>query len=263
MEEQEPKEEMGDNYLRVNSFDESGEPLTIRTQRRNSNTFADATAITEGGEFTEADVSVKVICLGDSAVGKSKLLERFLSSEYKPIQVSTFALTLYQFQTTVDEERVSVDFWDTAGQERFQSLHPSYYHEADACVMVFDATRKITYKNLTQWYEELRQYRPEIPVLVAANKIDTNMDITKRTFAFPEKHEIPLYYVSAATGTNVVKLFRDAVSSAVKYRKNPTHWTDQILQELVKTVPDDDQGQKGGDDEENSVKENENGKDGK
>jgi small GTP-binding protein len=61
---------------------------------------------------------------------------------------------------------------DTAGQERFLSLHPSYYHQADACIMVFDATRKVTYKNLIHWYTELRQYRPEIPCFLAANKID-------------------------------------------------------------------------------------------
>jgi len=65
-----------------------------------------------------------------------------------------------------------LDFWDTAGQERFSSLHPSYYHQAHACVMVFDATRKVTYKNLPIWYKELREYRPEIPCLLAVNKID-------------------------------------------------------------------------------------------
>lgn len=52
-----------------------------------------------------------------------------------------------------------MDFWDTAGQERFQSMHASYYHGAHACVLVFDVGRKITYKNLDTWYEELVKYR--------------------------------------------------------------------------------------------------------
>ncbi|OXA52490.1 Rab-like protein 2A [Folsomia candida] len=190
-----------------------------------------------------SDLTVKVICLGDSAVGKSKLLERFLSDKYKPQQVSTYALTLYRYRSKVEGEVINVDFWDTAGQERFQSLHPSYYHQADACVIVFDATRKVTYKNLSQWFDELRQYRPEIPCFCAANKIDSNMDITNRTFAFPESKGIPLYYVSAATGSNVVKLFRDAIEGAVKYKKNPTHWTDQIFRELDKTSIDEKDGE--------------------
>ena len=64
------------------------------------------------------------------------------------------------------------DIWDTAGQDCFQSLHPSYYFDANVCILVFDVTRKITYKNLSKWYDEMRQHCPHIPCLLAANKID-------------------------------------------------------------------------------------------
>uniref|UniRef100_A0A8D2LSW6 Uncharacterized protein n=1 Tax=Varanus komodoensis TaxID=61221 RepID=A0A8D2LSW6_VARKO len=83
----------------------------------------------------DAAENVKIICLGDSAVGKSKLMERFLLDGFKPQQLSTFALTLYKYTATVDGKTILVDFWDTAGQERFQSLHASYYHKAHACIM--------------------------------------------------------------------------------------------------------------------------------
>uniref|UniRef100_A0A8D2Q8S8 Uncharacterized protein n=1 Tax=Varanus komodoensis TaxID=61221 RepID=A0A8D2Q8S8_VARKO len=85
----------------------------------------------------DAAENVKIICLGDSAVGKSKLMERFLLDGFKPQQLSTFALTLYKYTATVDGKTILVDFWDTAGQERFQSLHASYYHKAHACIMVW------------------------------------------------------------------------------------------------------------------------------
>ena len=51
-------------------------------------------------------------------------------------------------------------------------MHPTYYHQAHACVLVFDVTRKVTYKNLSTWYKELRHNRPEIPCILVANKID-------------------------------------------------------------------------------------------
>ena len=51
-------------------------------------------------------------------------------------------------------------------------MHPTYYHQAHACVLVFDVTRKVTYKNLAVWYKELRHNRPEIPCILVANKID-------------------------------------------------------------------------------------------
>ncbi|XP_050732356.1 rab-like protein 2A [Eriocheir sinensis] len=181
---------------------------------------------------SRGELAVKVICLGDSAVGKSKLVERFLLDGYQHQQLSTFALTLHRYRTNVNGTDVLVDFWDTAGQERFQTMHPSYYHQAHAAILIFDGTRKITYKNLPAWYKELRDHRPEIPVFCAVNKIDENTDIAGKSFAFPERHKLPFYYVSASTGANVVRLFRDAISAALEYKKNPTDVTDQIMEEL-------------------------------
>ncbi|XP_028968112.1 rab-like protein 2A, partial [Galendromus occidentalis] len=183
---------------------------------------------------------VKIICLGDSAVGKSKLVERFLLDEYKSNQLSTYALTLFRHKATVDGVNVAVDFWDTAGQERFQKLHASYYHQAHACVLVFDVTRKITYKNLQKWYEELRLQRPTIPCICVANKIDADYDVTKKSFSFPLKHNMPIFYVSASDGTNVVKLFNEAIRAALQYKKNPTDFVDNILEELQAMASDDE-----------------------
>lgn len=78
----------------------------------------------------------------------------------------------------------ATDFWDTAGQERFSSMHPSYYYRAHACVLVFDVTRKATYKNLSEWYGELRQYCEGIPCLLVANKIDVDYNVSKRSVVY-------------------------------------------------------------------------------
>ncbi|XP_021428322.2 rab-like protein 2A isoform X2 [Oncorhynchus mykiss] len=180
----------------------------------------------------DADEEVKIICLGDSAVGKSKLMERFLIDGYHPQQLSTYALTLYKYTTTIDSKAVLVDFWDTAGQERFQSMDPSYYHKAHACIMVFDVQRKITYKNLTSWYTGLREYRPEIPCVVVANKIDADMKVTQRNFNFAKKQGLPLYFVSAADGTNVVKMFKESIKMAMSYKQNSSDFMDEVMQEL-------------------------------
>uniref|UniRef100_A0A8C5PD75 Rab-like protein 2A n=1 Tax=Leptobrachium leishanense TaxID=445787 RepID=A0A8C5PD75_9ANUR len=202
-------------------------------------------------EKYDADENVKIICLGDSAVGKSKLMERFLMDGFRPQQLSTFALTLYKYTTTVNGKTVlvatgdrlsteeysrilylNINFWDTAGQERFQSMHASYYHKAHACIMVFDVQRKITYKNLSTWYHELREYRPEIPCIVVANKIDADLRVTQKGFNFAKKNSLPFYFVSAADGTNVVKLFTDAIKLAVSYKQNSHDFMDAVMQEL-------------------------------
>ncbi|KAK6645406.1 Rab-like protein 2A [Polyplax serrata] len=188
--------------------------------------------ISDGHTSEKKKSHVKVICLGDSAVGKSKLVERFLLDNYKPQQLSTYALQLFRYETYLDKEPVTVEFWDTAGQDTFKSMHPSYYHGAHCCILVFDATRKVTYKNLPNWLKELREFRPNIPVLCAANKIDANAEATQKSYAFPQKNNLPFYYVSASDGTNVVRLFKDAIEAAVDSKKNSTDITDQIIEEL-------------------------------
>ncbi|XP_047406317.1 rab-like protein 2B isoform X7 [Sciurus carolinensis] len=100
-----------------------------------------------------------------------------------------------------------------------------------SCPLVFDVQRKVTYKNLSTWYAELREFRPEIPCIVVANKID-DINVTQKNFNFARKFSLPLYFVSAADGTNVVKLFNDAIRLAVSYKQNSQDFMDEVLQEL-------------------------------
>jgi len=172
-------------------------------------------ALDEAGEG-----ALKIILLGDSAVGKSKLVERFLMQDYQPRMLSTYALTLFRHNADIDGEQVPVDFWDTAGQERFNSMHPAYYHQAHACICCFDVTRKQTYKNLPTWVKELREFRPKIPTICIANKVDVDLKVMGKDFAFPKKHNMTLYFCSAADGTNVVSAFEDAINSAHKYKNS-------------------------------------------
>ena len=164
---------------------------------------------------------LKLILLGDSAVGKSKLVERFLLQNYIERTSSTHALTMYRHVTEIDGQQAEIDIWDTAGQEAFNKLHPSYYYGAHAAILVFDATRKITYENLQTWYNEMRTHCPHIPCIVIANKIDLDPRATKRKYQFVIDLKVPFNFVSAADGTNVVQIFRDALTMAQNYKKNP------------------------------------------
>jgi len=67
---------------------------------------------------------------------------------------------------------INKDIWDTAGQEIFNTLHSSYYFGAHAALLVFDTTRKVTYKHSMEWYKEFRSFCPSVPCLLVGNKID-------------------------------------------------------------------------------------------
>lgn len=180
----------------------------------------------EDSDYDQQDLGepdLKVIILGDSAVGKSKLVERFMMDDYNPRRLSTHALTIHRKHVRMDNDdttsSVKVDFWDTAGQEKFNAMHPSYYYQAHACIMVFDVTRKQTYLNLNRWYGELRQHCPNIPCILVANKVDVDYMVTRKNFKFPREHNIPLFFVSSADGTNVVKVFEEAVCAGLGQKK--------------------------------------------
>lgn len=168
-----------------------------------------------------AKPDVKLVLLGDSAVGKTKLVERFLLKDYNPITNSTFALTLYEHTENLSGKDVQVTIWDTAGQGCFDELHPSFFYGADAAILVFDATRKETYQHLESWHAQLISQRGQIPIIVVVNKQDLNPTITRTQFKWVKEHNYPIYYTSAAKGTNVFRVFQEAIKLGWTHKNNP------------------------------------------
>jgi len=171
------------------------------------------------GHVSQADV--KIVLLGDSAVGKTKLVERYLLKEYNPVNNSTYALTLYEHRENLSGREILVSIWDTAGQERFESIHPSFFYRANAAILVFDATRKETYQHLEEWHSQLIAQRGQIPVIVVVNKIDLAPQMGKQQFKWPAEHNYPVHFTSAAKGQNVVRAFQEAIKLAWTQKNNP------------------------------------------
>ena len=191
-------------------------------------------------EYSEKEMGkpdLKLIIIGDTASGKSKLVERFLVDNYEQRQLSTYALTMYRHIAEINGQSFRVDIWDTAGQEQYNNLHPSYYFAADCCILVFDVTRKVTYENLKRWYIELRIHCPNIPTVLVANKIDLRPEVTKKKFMFAIKNELPFYFTSAADGTNVVRIFDKILSMTVDHKKGTK---DTYLHDVLNILDDDE-----------------------
>merc|ERR1712019_190979 len=100
----------------------------------------------------------------------------------------------------------------------------------------FDVTRKITYKNMEKWYKEMRHYCPDIPVICVANKVDADPEMVKKCFKFPKDNQLPFFFVSASDGTNVVKVFKEAIKLAIKNKEEPA---DEVMAEIWNLLKDD------------------------
>ncbi|XP_074783199.1 ras-related protein Rab-18-B-like isoform X1 [Athene noctua] len=118
--------------------------------------------------------TLKLLLVGDSAVGKSSLLLRFTDGAFEPCLKPTIGVDFKVKKMVVDGHAVQLAIWDTAGQERFRTLTPSYYRGAQGVVLVYDVTRKDTFAGLESWLNELEMYttKSNTVKMLVGNKTD-------------------------------------------------------------------------------------------
>ncbi|KAK4552498.1 Vacuolar protein sorting-associated protein 21 [Recurvomyces mirabilis] len=117
--------------------------------------------------------SVKLVLLGEAAVGKSSLVLRFVNNDFQPNKEPTIGAAFLTQKTHLPTRTIKFEIWDTAGQERFASLAPMYYRNAQAALVVYDVTRASSLGKARHWVAELqRQASPGIVVCLVGNKVD-------------------------------------------------------------------------------------------
>ena len=118
----------------------------------------------------------KVIVIGDNNVGKTSLLNRYVNNRYVDNCKSTVGVDFLLKVVHYDDSTLRMQFWDIAGQEYSKQLSRSYYKDANACIIVFDITKRTTFDSVIQWKEEVDQKLGQIPTLILSNKYDLIMD---------------------------------------------------------------------------------------
>jgi len=163
----------------------------------------------------------KLVLLGESAVGKSSLVLRFVKGQFHEYQESTIGAAFLTQTVCLDDTTVKFEIWDTAGQERYHSLAPMYYRGAQAAIVVYDVTNNDTFARAKTWVKELqRQANPNIVIALAGNKADL---ASKRTvmqedaMAYAEDNGLLFMETSAKTAKNVNEIF---LAIAKKLPKN-------------------------------------------
>ncbi|KAI3359550.1 hypothetical protein L3Q82_013947 [Scortum barcoo] len=163
----------------------------------------------------------KLVLLGESAVGKSSLVLRFVKGQFHEYQESTIGAAFLTQTVCLDDTTVKFEIWDTAGQERYHSLAPMYYRGAQAAIVVYDITNTDTFTRAKNWVKELqRQASPNIVIALAGNKADL---ANKRAVDFQEAqayaddNSLLFMETSAKTAMNVNEIF---MAIAKKLPKN-------------------------------------------
>jgi len=117
--------------------------------------------------------SVKLVLLGEAAVGKSSLVLRFVNNDFQENKEPTIGAAFLTQKCQLPTRTIKFEIWDTAGQERFASLAPMYYRNAQAALVVYDLTKPTSLVKAKHWVAELqRQASPGIVIALVGNKLD-------------------------------------------------------------------------------------------
>jgi len=164
--------------------------------------------------MSRKSIFFKIVVLGESGVGKTSLLFRYVENKFTIATKSTIGSDFLSKEITVDGRPVNLQIWDTAGQERFQGLGTAFYRGADGVCFVFDVTRKKTFEELAAWKKAFliqvgHEGNDNFPMIVLANKVDLeNREVTKSEVqAFCSKEGIQFFETSAKESINVEKSF--------------------------------------------------------
>lgn len=182
--------------------------------------------------------SVKLVLLGEAAVGKSSLVLRFVNNDFQPNKEPTIGAAFLTQKCQLPNRVIKFEIWDTAGQERFASLAPMYYRNAQAALVVYDITKPSSLVKAKHWVAELqRQASPGIVIALVGNKLDLCEDdapeqeqqsgenaadedggaarkvSTDEAKAYADEEGLLFFETSAKTGHNVSEVFTAIANS--------------------------------------------------
>ena len=185
--------------------------------------------------MTEID-TLKVVLLGNSGVGKTSIVERFVFDKFKAANPPTLgAMFVTRFVDIPGENNTAkLNIWDTAGQEKYHSMASTYYQEAAITLIVYDVTKKDTFEGAKSWLQEVQERLPQdTTVMLVGNKsdlVDKEEVDPKIATELAKNNNLKFSLVSAKDGMGIQDLFVNAVKDVMERRKNDKKKSDPSSQ---------------------------------
>ena len=163
---------------------------------------------------------IKILTLGATQVGKTSIVLRYSEDKFNYNKIATIGIDFKIKIIKKGNERIKVSIYDTAGQERFQNIVKHYYKGANGVLLIYDITKRDTFKNLDFWIKDLEDNSDidNLFIYLIGNKNDME---DKREVSwveasnFAKEKKLPYIEVSAKTGNNIQKLFDEVIKGAM------------------------------------------------
>ena len=178
------------------------------------------------GKANPSDKTQKIsfLVLGESTIGKSCLIERYVNKMFKENYIVTIGMDIRLKSLDINNIDVLLTINDTAGQERFRSLTKSVYKKADGILLGFDLTKPKTFEQVNYWIEQIEENKSKdypLSLVLFGNKCDMKEEIQVNPDDIEkvnQKYKIKYFETSAKDGTNVQNIFEYLAKLVLKSR---------------------------------------------
>ena len=166
-------------------------------------------------DYTNFDLSFKLIVIGDSGVGKSCLTNNAVKNIFTESYNATVGFEFFTFNVKLSGKIIKLQIWDTCGQELYRSLITNFYRNASLAIMVYAINDRATFENIEMWLRELRTHsNPDAKVFLIGNKVDLEKEreiTTEQGENYSKQNKLDLFMeASAKTGLNTQNIFLKA-----------------------------------------------------
>ena len=120
------------------------------------------------------EIILKILVLGDSSVGKTSLLLKYVDDYFPNVYVTTIGVEYKTKTVKINDLNITLQIWDTAGQERFRSLAKSFMQGADGILFVYDITNKQSFDSIRNWIRQTEDVNSSFQKIIVGNKSDLN-----------------------------------------------------------------------------------------
>ena len=158
------------------------------------------------------EVNLKILVLGDTNVGKTSLILKYVDGLFPELFLATIGVDYKEKKIKMKGMNINLQIWDTCGQERYRSLSSTFIKSADGIIFVYDVTDVKTFQQIKYWMNQSDSLSNRFKKILVGNKVDLpeeKWQVKKENvIKYINENKMDIYETSAKNGKNVNEIFK-------------------------------------------------------